>query len=129
MIYISFVSGAASALLQFFQPLDNSWIGHDRWASENLVLSAYLGGAIGTVLFFARSLLPKLLQYLILAVTGVGFVVGLVVSIYCSLNLESIVDYQDQAIYRDRVWKIAHLCGIMCLTVLLFCISFFEKKN
>ena len=126
--YISFVSGAAVAILQYFQPIGDTWIGHEKWASDNLVLSAYLGAGIGAVLFFARSRLPKQLKYSILILAGVGFVGGLALSIYWSLNITAVTTHADQLFYRDTVWKLAHLCGTGCLTILLFCLSFLEDS-
>ncbi len=129
MKYISFVAGAATALLQYMRPLDNTWIGHDKWASENLQISAIIGAVVGATLFFARPHLSKFFRYLILFLVALGFIGGMAVSIYLSQHLTSIPKYVDQIFYRDTVWKLAHLCGTMCLTILLFCLSFLEDNS
>lgn len=128
MKYISFVSGAAVALLQFFQPLNKTWIGHDHWASDNLLLAAYIGAPIGALLFFIGPLLPRVIQFIILGIVSLGFLGGLTLSVYCSQTITSIPDISDQIFWRETVWKLAHLTGTMCLTILLFCLSLLERR-
>lgn len=127
MNFIFLIPGASAAVLQYLQPLDSLWIGHDKWASDNLVLAACLGAAIGTMLHFAQASLSKTWKLLVLSLVGVGFLGGLCISIYWSISLASIVSHSDQAFFRDAVWKMAHLSWTMSLTILLFCVSFFRR--
>ena len=123
---ISFVAGAATAALQYFQPLDRTWIGHDSWASDNLLIAAYFGAPIGAVLFLLGRSLPKWLKVLILVLVFLGFVVGIGGSIYFAQTITSVPDISDQIYFRDTVWKLLHLAGTMCLTITLFCLSFLD---
>ena len=125
--FLSLVSGMASSLLQYFQPLEKTWIGHDSWAPDNLIIASYIGAPIGLGLFFFGPFLPRWLQPVVVVAALLAFVSGMAISGYWSTYLDSVPRYSDQLFYRDVVWKFSHVMSFTSLTIFLFGLSLIKR--